>query len=812
MGTTNKRLELIIAIGNQDLDLVISLVNQLDELNFTVSNKNKYQTPLIMSLISVKSNYDAQQTANYLKIIKYLLDHGSDPNYQFYNNYEVKYSLTTLLKHHDIDVTVLFEVISILIKYGVNIDPNSDISSLEHYLLAIKIRHQGNRFNPTLNPFINYPDHQNIINLLLDSGVYPNNSVMNYLIEEQVSLNAQIAHFETYRTGKIELLEAIKNLNMELVDVNLKVVKNPNFVIFYSQFINPHYQISPLYLSIDTYFQVHNDDILKNKAIQIIKYLLENGCDPNYCVNSTNILTRTIIDFNEDLEIIEIIVSYGSHINPKYAYDETPLIASINKRYDKTILYLLDHGADPKYSIDDAIRIDEKYIDLLVKYGAKLEDFMISKIQQENIEDVNILVKHGANVNQISNNTTALITAINIRSYTITKLLIDNGADVNLSVNGNSPILELSKQMYRSSYQLNDLIELIVKHPKFNPILNQILFDDDIDLLDSSKYIKSLLDQKTQFEQFALTINNIKYKNFTTNDPKLVDLLNSWNPFKIITISDIDETIQLLKNIIGVKIGSNRKEMIKNYYKLYPHGIDDGFRISDDQILNHIKYWNVVKSKLGTSRIENTILNKLEHDSHLFKTVQILFNDISKVKDNIIQTDIPNMNLFKIIDIYQISIPVQDIMWNQRTDKTESILLWHGTDRSNLLSILRTGFTIINQIFDPIEPKITGKAFGDGIYFADLAYKSMFYSDNLRNECHKPRSSGTGWLFLADVDLGNTFNAVTNGDYINSTSQHHSITANASVYSFLKYNEYVIKTPHINRINPRYLLHIKCNI
>ena len=67
-------------------------------------------------------------------------------------------------------------------------------------------------------------------------------------------------------------------------------------------------------------------------------------------------------------------------------------------------------------------------------------------------------------------------------------------------------------------------------------------------------------------------------------------------------------------------------------------------------------------------------------------------------------------------------------------------LLWHGTKVSNLLSILTTGLQV-NPTFAPI----TGRAFGDGLYFADVYDKSQSYT----------RSSGSSeYLLLCEVDLG----------------------------------------------------------
>ena len=63
-------------------------------------------------------------------------------------------------------------------------------------------------------------------------------------------------------------------------------------------------------------------------------------------------------------------------------------------------------------------------------------------------------------------------------------------------------------------------------------------------------------------------------------------------------------------------------------------------------------------------------------------------------------------------------------------------LLWHGTDKSNLLSILKNGM-IVNAPF----AKKTGRSYGDGVYFADILDKSLGYSSG-------------DYLLLCDVELG----------------------------------------------------------
>mmetsp|Transcript_58353 Transcript_58353/g.182987 ORF Transcript_58353/g.182987 Transcript_58353/m.182987 type:complete len:213 (-) Transcript_58353:276-914(-) len=71
-------------------------------------------------------------------------------------------------------------------------------------------------------------------------------------------------------------------------------------------------------------------------------------------------------------------------------------------------------------------------------------------------------------------------------------------------------------------------------------------------------------------------------------------------------------------------------------------------------------------------------------------------------------------------------------------------LLWHGTPATNLIGILAQGLRVA-----PPEAPVSGYAFGKGIYFADMASKSMGYCRAGGNE---PK-----YLFLAEVAVGEPF-------------------------------------------------------
>jgi poly [ADP-ribose] polymerase len=79
--------------------------------------------------------------------------------------------------------------------------------------------------------------------------------------------------------------------------------------------------------------------------------------------------------------------------------------------------------------------------------------------------------------------------------------------------------------------------------------------------------------------------------------------------------------------------------------------------------------------------------------------------------------------------------------------------LWHGTKDSNLLSILKNGYVIPKS---GGSVAITGRAFGDGVYFSDQSTKSLNYATG-----SAPGQRGGGsqrkFMFVNDVAMGREY-------------------------------------------------------
>jgi poly [ADP-ribose] polymerase 2/3/4 len=121
--------------------------------------------------------------------------------------------------------------------------------------------------------------------------------------------------------------------------------------------------------------------------------------------------------------------------------------------------------------------------------------------------------------------------------------------------------------------------------------------------------------------------------------------------------------------------------------------------------------------------------------------------------------------------------------------------LWHGTKASNLLSILKGGL-----IIPPTSSShVTGRMFGNGLYFSDQSTKSLRYATNAWGG--GGRTDRT-FMFLCDVAMGKPhYPSGYGGGRI--PAGHHSIFAKAG-RSGVQNNEMIV--PRTNQANLVYLI------
>ena len=118
-------------------------------------------------------------------------------------------------------------------------------------------------------------------------------------------------------------------------------------------------------------------------------------------------------------------------------------------------------------------------------------------------------------------------------------------------------------------------------------------------------------------------------------------------------------------------------------------------------------------------------------------------------------------------------------------------LYWHGSRNENWFNILQTGLLI-----RPSGAVHTGSMFGDGIYFADKAQKSIGYS-SLRGSYWTKGGDDKAYLALFDVHLGNqkeilhhTSSCYSLSDKVLKKDNYDSVFAKGG--ADLRNNEYIV--------------------
>lgn len=276
---------------------------------------------------------------------------------------------------------------------------------------------------------------------------------------------------------------------------------------------------------------------------------------------------------------------------------------------------------------------------------------------------------------------------------------------------------------------------------------------------------------------------------------KLVDRLVTANKHELHKASGGQMDIDLKTGIISTPLGVITKDSISQarniLTNLQPFVLQSDFdakpfvqNINDylmlvPQTVGHARGWHrsFITDVAGMQR-QSTLLDQLEASADLAaarvvaaasagtKTSNVaeipnLFNaKITKLEDPAIIARIIKMfdehknashesAKLKPVAFYEVELPDAKAAYEQDGAKmTNQLLLWHGTRMFNVLSILKSGLIIPKS---GGSYQITGRMFGDGVYFSDQSTKSLNYSYGFWDG--KSRDNNC-FMFLADVAMG----------------------------------------------------------
>lgn len=120
--------------------------------------------------------------------------------------------------------------------------------------------------------------------------------------------------------------------------------------------------------------------------------------------------------------------------------------------------------------------------------------------------------------------------------------------------------------------------------------------------------------------------------------------------------------------------------------------------------------------------------------------------------------------------------------------------LWHGTTDGNLLSLLKSGYRIASRT---TGVRITGRMFGDGLYFSDQSTKSLNYATGFWGAGRSARA----FMFLNEVAMGRSF--VPAGPFSGGCRPGYDSTLAKAGQSGVRNNEAIVY--RASQVRPTYL-------
>lgn len=168
----------------------------------------------------------------------------------------------------------------------------------------------------------------------------------------------------------------------------------------------------------------------------------------------------------------------------------------------------------------------------------------------------------------------------------------------------------------------------------------------------------------------------------------------------------------------------------------------DGLTVSFDDIQSGATAAVGTKKKVVQPKLFDVTLDVVR-DRVLISRIRKYFNDTKL-----------NMHVtagYSIKKVYEVKIGAMNTAYENTGSKIGNVMeLWHGTKCSNLLSILKIGLIIPRSS----SGHVTGRMFGDGLYFSDQSTKALNYATNFWRGGGSTRRI---FMFLADVAMGKAY-------------------------------------------------------
>ncbi|XP_057318733.1 ankyrin-1-like [Microplitis mediator] len=339
---------------------------------------------------------------------------------------------------------------------------------------------------------------------------------------------------------------------------------------------------------------------IRSGNVSLVKTLIHHRARINITYNNNTPL-HLAVDQN-NYTIAEFLIRRRAEVNALTKENQSPLQIAIEKNNINLVKLLIKNNAD--------INVVTKDYETALIFSIKNENFNLFKILLDagaEVNPVNLpplfvaiekncytmtkrLIERGANINTIYNNQTALIIAVEKENLKIAKLLIRNKADINIEVAVAKTAL--SAAIIKGNFVIfKMLVDAIadLNSPNLLPLHLAVLQDnyDFTEYLVSSGADVDSLDSRRQTPlHIAVTKKNKKIINLLLKNNADVNVFDDDNlsPLKIAVINGNKEIVELLLDKAKNTVKKSLKSLLKiawnnSTFKIFELLFDVGLEI-----------------------------------------------------------------------------------------------------------------------------------------------------------------------------------------------------------------------------------------
>ena len=278
---------------------------------------------------------------------------------------------------------------------------------------------------------------------------------------------------------------------------------------------------------------------------EMVEFLLKQGADPNIANANTNTALIKLTREREDLDILNLLVSYGADVNKTNSSKSTPLMYAINRNYMPTAVRLLELGAECLKPNDQIPPLTPILLAAGMNHVGVLEG----------------LLSRGADVNSVnSNGTSVLLMALNQKAYPgVLETLLKYGADIHKrDHNQTSALMKVIKN--GNLHNMNVLLKAGAKKDEVNSVGRGILYyaieSKSLEVLKAVADIEGIdINQKDNYNTTPLIraaqygdVNMVKYLVDRGADVSVVDT-TGYTALKYAEDAKAEEVIAYLTEI-----------------------------------------------------------------------------------------------------------------------------------------------------------------------------------------------------------------------------------------------------------------------